>query len=356
MQRGHVPREHHADLVGENLLAVVVDHPTAVTVAVEAEAEVGLGAQHLVAHGMEHLHVLGIGIVFRERVVELAVEPDNLAADRFEHLRREGARRAVAAGTDHLQLALEFRPFGEIGDVARRKVLDEVIGAAARKLERGIEHDLLQPRHLVGTKGQRPVGAHLHAGPAIVVVRGRDHRDARHVELELREIGHRRHRESDVVHLAAGGEQPGDQRVLYRRRITAKVMAGDDLGLLAKLADQCAEPHAQRLQPHQVDFLAEQPSRVVLAETGWLHHRFGFIGIGVGGQRRLGLGKHQILKIASSDSHTLRPDATEIRSQAASYRSITQFDDEMTTARAPAGRGRGSISPATGTTCRAGWC
>jgi hypothetical protein len=113
-----------------------------------------------------------------------------------------------------LQLALELRPLGQVGDVARRKILDETVGAAAPAvLEVGVEHDLLQPRHLVGAEGERPVGAHLHAGPAVVVVRGRHHRDAGHVEIELREIGHRRHRKPDVVHLAARRHQAGDQRV-----------------------------------------------------------------------------------------------------------------------------------------------
>ena len=37
VQRRHVARQHHADLVGENLLAFVVDDAAAVAVAVEAE-------------------------------------------------------------------------------------------------------------------------------------------------------------------------------------------------------------------------------------------------------------------------------------------------------------------------------
>ena len=80
-------------------------------------------------------------------------------------------------------------------------------------LEIGVEHDVLQPPHLVGAEGERTVGAHLHAGPAVLVVRGGHHRDAGHVEIELREIGHRRHRQADVVHLAARRHQAGDQRV-----------------------------------------------------------------------------------------------------------------------------------------------
>ena len=54
--------------------------------------------QHRVAHGVQHLHVFGVGIVVREGVVELAVERHHLAADRFQHLRRERAGGAVAAG------------------------------------------------------------------------------------------------------------------------------------------------------------------------------------------------------------------------------------------------------------------
>jgi hypothetical protein len=72
----------------------------------------------------QHLHVFGVGIVVREGVVEIGVERDHFAADRFQHLRREGARRAVAAGGDDLQRRLSFgRPVSD-GDVA----LGHVIG------------------------------------------------------------------------------------------------------------------------------------------------------------------------------------------------------------------------------------
>ena len=85
------------------------------------------------------------GIVAREGVVELAVERHHLAADRFEHLRRERAGGAVAAGADDLEPALELRPAGEIGDVAGREILDELVRAAAAHVEAGIEHDVLEP-------------------------------------------------------------------------------------------------------------------------------------------------------------------------------------------------------------------
>ena len=128
----------------------------------------------------------------REGEVEFGIERHDLAAELLENLRREGARRAVAAGRDDLQLALELRAVGEIGDIARRKIGHIAIAAAVGVAIGAGEHDLVQPAHFVRAEGDGPLRAHFHAGPAIVVMRGGDHRDGRHIEIELREIGHRR--------------------------------------------------------------------------------------------------------------------------------------------------------------------
>ena len=74
---------------------------------------------------------------------------------------------------------------------------------------------------LVRPEGQRPLRAHLHAGPAILIVAGGDHRHGRAVQRELREIGHRRQRQADVMHFAAGPHQADGQRLLDRERIGA---------------------------------------------------------------------------------------------------------------------------------------
>ena len=152
---------------------------------------------------MQHLHVFGIGIVARECVVEFAVERHHFAADRLEHLRREGAGGTVAACSDHLEPALELRPVGKIGDVTERKIVNERVGAAATQLVAPLEHDRLEPVDLVRAEGERAVGAHLHAGPAVVVVGGRHHRHARQVERKLREVSHRGERQADIGDAAA---------------------------------------------------------------------------------------------------------------------------------------------------------
>src|SRR5438309_38376 len=46
VDRRHVAREHHADLVGKDLLAGVVDDAATVAIAVEAQADIGLVLQH----------------------------------------------------------------------------------------------------------------------------------------------------------------------------------------------------------------------------------------------------------------------------------------------------------------------
>jgi hypothetical protein len=259
---------------------------------IETKADIRLVRQHRVANGVQHFHVFGIRIVFREGVIEFGVERYHLAADRLHHLRCEGARGTVAAGDHDFQLALELRALGQIGNVAGREILVKLIRAADLVLEVGVEHDLFQAVHLVRAEGERPVGAHLDAGPAIVVMRRRHHRHAGNVEIELREIRHRRHAQADVVDLAARRQQPRDQRVFDRGRVAAEVVPGDDLLLGAEFRNQRAQPHAQRLNAHQVDFLAEQPAGVVFAKPGRLHHRLGFIGIGIRNQNGFRLRKH----------------------------------------------------------------
>ena len=105
MQFRQVPRQHHADLVGEDFLALVVDDAAAVAVAVEAERDIRACLLHRRRHRVQHVQVLGIRIVTRKSEIELAIEGHDLAAERAQQRRRERARRAVAAGGDDFQLA-----------------------------------------------------------------------------------------------------------------------------------------------------------------------------------------------------------------------------------------------------------
>ena len=135
MQRREIARQHDADLVGEDLLALIVDDAAAIAIAIEAEPDFGAMLQHRIADRVQHLHVFGVGIVAREGVVELGIERDHLGADHLERLGRESAGRAIAAGGDHLDRPAELRPVGHVGHVDGREILVELVGAAAGQIE-----------------------------------------------------------------------------------------------------------------------------------------------------------------------------------------------------------------------------
>ena len=115
---------------------------------------------------------------------------------------------------DHLEPALQFRAIHQIGHVPLGKARDVLVRAPVTLFEMPAQDDLLQTAHLVGTEGERAGGAHLHTGPAVLVVRGGDHCDAGQVKSELGEVGHRRDCETDVVHADAGRHEPGYERHL----------------------------------------------------------------------------------------------------------------------------------------------
>ena len=291
VQRRQIARQHDPDLVGENLLALVVDDATAVTVAVEAEREVGLGLLHRRRHCVQHPHILGVRIVAREGEIEFAVKGNDLDAKRAQELWRERPGGPIAAGGDNFEGSAEFRPGGQIGDVAGREVGDELISTPRLRTIVAGDDDVAQTRHLLRPEGHRLGGAHLNPGPAIVVVGGGDHRDRGRIESELCEIGHRREREPDVAHIGAPRHQPRRQRQLDRCRIAAEVVADDHLTRDAQLLQEARETKPERLRAHQVDFFFEQPTRIVFAKTGRFHHRLRFKCVCIGGKFGLRLGE-----------------------------------------------------------------
>ena len=74
------------------------------------------------------------------------------------------------------------------------------------------EHDVLERGHVVRPEGERPAHAHLDARPAIVVMARGHHRHALDLKCELREIGRRRQRQPDIVHLGAARQHASNER------------------------------------------------------------------------------------------------------------------------------------------------
>ncbi len=93
-------REHgHALVRGDrNLLFQAITNLLDNAVSFARPGDTVAVRAHRIGDGVQHLHVLGVRVVARKGIVELAVERHHLAADRLQHLRGEGAGRAVAGG------------------------------------------------------------------------------------------------------------------------------------------------------------------------------------------------------------------------------------------------------------------
>ena len=277
MPRREIARQHHADLVGEDLVALVVDHAAAVAVAVEAEARRRPCARRTASRdGVQHLHVFGVGIVAREGVVELR---SRAAPPRSRSASRTCGAKAPAVPLP--QAATTFRRRFSLGRSV--SAFDVALGHVGHEDDSGRRPPVSQlPTSTIslsavissGPKVSGRCDAHLDAGPAVVVVAGRHHGDAFDLKLELGEVGHRRQREADVVHLAAAGQQAVDQRLLHGGRIGAVVVADDEALRDARARpNSVAMPRPDGVEPHEVDLLREQPARVVLAKAGRLDER-----------------------------------------------------------------------------------
>ena len=265
---GKIAREHYPHLVGKDFLARIVHHAAAVAIAVKGKSYIRADFQHLVAQRVEHLHIFRVRIVIGEGEVEFAIERDHLRADPFQHTRRKGARRAIAAGGDHLERVFQLLAIGEVLDVALGHVRHVNVAPPIPRFALAFKDDALQVQHLVRPESERALRAHLHARPAILVVARRHHGDGRHVEIELREIGNRRQREPDIVHLASRTHQPDDERLLDGGRVGTEIVPDRDRRTNAHLVQHRAEAEAQCLNAHQVDLLGEQPPCIIFAKPG----------------------------------------------------------------------------------------
>ena len=230
------------------------------------------------------MEVFGVRIVVREIVVGIALRLGHVRTDAAQRFRRKQTGGAVAAGDRHLHRARKLVALGEFLEIFLAKVLDTAVAATGTRLELRAQHDGLEPFDFIGAKSQGPRRAHLHTGPAIFVVTGCDHRETGTVERELREIAHRRRTESDVDDFATRLHQTADQRLLDRHFVGTIIVAGRDLGFDAEFVEIGAETQAHELHTHQVQLFAEQPARVVFAETVLRDQRLHFVFESVGFQ------------------------------------------------------------------------
>ena len=284
VQGRQVAAQHQADLVGIDLLARVIHHAAAVTVAVEAQGQIGPGLAHPGRHLHQHGVVFGVRIVFGEGPVEVGVHLDDLGPHPAQGLGRKGTGRAIAAGGHDLDRPAQLHLGGDLFQIAFAEAFDPRQRTARAGHALAIEDDVLEPPDLVGAEGQGRVGPHLDPRPAVLVVAGRDHGHAGCVEGELGEIGRRRQGQTDIQNLHPAFQQAEGQGLFHAQRIGAEIVADHDPRPLADLVHIGRQPEAERLYAQQIDLLLQDPARVVLAEPGRLDQRNGLVFGGVGAQ------------------------------------------------------------------------
>src|SRR4029079_3487557 len=113
----------------------------------------------LYRHGMEHLHVFRIRVVARERVIELGIQRDDLDTQGFQNARGKVNGRAVTAGHNSPDPALEKSALGKIADIGTGKILDEAICAALACLVTAGQNDVAQSRHFIRAESDWTFGA-----------------------------------------------------------------------------------------------------------------------------------------------------------------------------------------------------
>ena len=203
-------------------------------------------------------------MVVREGAVDFAVQRRHFRADRGEHLRRDRAGDAVARVDDHLEAAVELHVGRDAIDVVLRHVA--MLHVARRG--RFVEAILGDARVQVFDRLARQRLAADHDLEAVVVRRivAARHRDAAtRAQLVGGEVHHRRRRQADVDHVAAGLAQAADEAVDHVWAGKAAVAADDDVVQAAfghqrtdRLADQFCDARIERLPDDAADVVGAE--------------------------------------------------------------------------------------------------
>ncbi len=251
--REHVGGEEHQLAVGEDDLAVLGDDAEAVTVAIEGQADLGIGFLQRADHVLQVLGLRGVGVVVREISVDFAEQFDQFAAELFEQCRSDAAGNAVAAVHDDLHRAGELDVADDLRDVGFADVGcadGACMGVTSGEQIAGFDACL---ELLDGVKRQRlAADHHLQAVVVRRVVAAGDRDAAVATQLVGGEVGERRRYAADVDGIDASGHDPLHQRARKFRAGQAAVAADGDGRLLA-----FAGQRTERLTDGTADFRGE---------------------------------------------------------------------------------------------------
>ena len=226
----HVLGDERRDHVHRNDVALLVDEPRAVGVAVERHAEVVAALAHLGLEVGERLGLERVGLVVREVAVRLAVERRERDRRALEGLRLPGAH-AVGEVAGDANGPGQLRERADEGGVVRADVgLRDRAGLRRGGGEGLLRDDALDVRD-AGRAGDRDGAgaAELEAVVLLRVVRGGDHHARVAAELRVGVVGDGGGAEAEVDHVRAELRRARGERVEERAGRDAAVAADRDL-------------------------------------------------------------------------------------------------------------------------------
>ena len=223
--RQHIGGEQHQLAIREDDLAVLGHHAEAVAVAVEGDADFGVGFLERLDHIGQVFRLGRIGVMVREIAIDFAVERDDLATETLEQFRRDGTGHPVAAIHDDFHRAGQLDVADDLVDVGS---LD--VGAAALALAMlqvaGLDA-LLEV--LDGIEGQRGAADdHLQAVVVRWVVAAGDRDAGVAAQFVGSEIGQRGRHAADIDGVDAGGADAVHQGAGQFRAGQAAIAADGD--------------------------------------------------------------------------------------------------------------------------------
>ena len=222
---------------------LVVAHRQRVVAQRAGGVESDAGTLHVAAvgaagpqHRLRLRHRLGLGLgPMREGRSWVVVDREHRAAERFEPARREQRRRAVAAVHGHAQAAAPCGFHVEGGGQHLEVVRDGVLlgDAGADAIPRGLlvlalVDDVEQFLRLRRIQVQAVAAHELERVPGRRIVAAGDGHAALRAEPADGKLERGRRRDAEIDYLAAGREQPRDDRRLDHRPRRARVAAHQD--------------------------------------------------------------------------------------------------------------------------------
>ena len=246
----HVGGEQHQQAVRIDDLARLRHHTQAIAVAIEGQADVGVGPLHDADQVLQVGRVARIGMVVREGAVHFAVKRLDVGADGGKQVGRDAAGHAAAAVDDDLELAFDLDVAGDAVDVVALEVANaqqaQRIGAE-QAVFGNADVDVLDR---IAGQGLA-VDDDLEAVVVGRIVAARHRHAATGAQMEAAEVSHRRRNFANVDDLAAGLAQAFDQGAGHGGRRQPAVATDHDAALVA-------------LVHHRADGLADQPGDILV--------------------------------------------------------------------------------------------